>query len=367
MALQNDEQYCRDLLHSQAHIWSHIFSFIKPMSLKCAIQLQIPDIINDHGAPMLLSELVDALSINKERAPFVHRLMRILVHLGFFVKQNIGKTRNDEEGYNEESEGYLLAPASRYLLKGEPLSLRPFLLAMLDPILVDPWQDMSKWFKNDDLNPCHTTHGRTLWELAGHEPAGLNHFFNEAMASDSRLVTTIILKHCTSVFKGLNSIVDVGSGTGTVVKAFVEAFPNISCIGFDLPHVIKGLVGSKNLSYVSGDMFQAIPKADAVLLKWILHDWSDQECIKILKQCREAISSKENGGKLIIIDMVVKDNPEDNQSFENQLFFDMLMMTVVTGKERTEKEWAQLFLDASFSHYKIFPVLGSRSLIEVYP
>nr|XP_043636912.1 trans-resveratrol di-O-methyltransferase-like [Erigeron canadensis] len=366
MVSQHDEQ-CRDLLHSQAHIWSHIFSFIKPMSLKCAIQLQIPDIINDHGSPMLLSELVDALSINKERTPFVHRLMRILVHSGFFVKQNIGRTRNDEkEEDNEENKGYLLAPASRYLLKEESLSLRPFLLAMLDPKLMNPWQDMSKWFKNGDVNPCHTTHGSVFWEHACHE-SGLNHFFNEAMASDSRLVTTVILKHCTSVFQGLNSIVDVGCGTGTVVKAIAEALPNVSCIGFDLPHVIRGLVGSKNLSYVSGDMFQAIPKADAVLLKWILHDWSDQECIKILKQCREAIPSKENGGKLIIIDMVLKDNPQDNQSLETQLFFDMLMMTLTTGRERSEKEWAQLFLDASFSEYKIFPILGSRSLIEVYP
>ncbi|GKE99714.1 trans-resveratrol di-O-methyltransferase-like protein, partial [Tanacetum coccineum] len=65
MALQNGE-HSKDLLHSQAHIWNHIFSFINSMSLKCAIQLQIPDIVNSHGAPMLLSELVEALSIDKE-------------------------------------------------------------------------------------------------------------------------------------------------------------------------------------------------------------------------------------------------------------------------------------------------------------
>nr|XP_043636749.1 trans-resveratrol di-O-methyltransferase-like [Erigeron canadensis] len=369
MALQNDEE-SKDLLHFQAQIWNHIFSFIKPMSLKCAIQLEIPDIINGHGAPMLLSELVDALSINKERTPFVYRLMRILVHSGFFVKQNIGKTRygNDNEVEdNEKNEGYLLAPASRYLLKEEPLSVRPFLLAMLDPILMNPWQDMSKWFKNDDANPCHTTHGAMLWELTSQE-SGLNHLFNEGMASDARLVTDdAVLKHYKNVFQGLSSIVDVGGGTGTAVKAIAEAFPGVNCIVFDLPHVIDGLVGSKNLSYASGDMFEAIPKADAVLLKWILHDWSDQECIKILKQCREAIPSKENGGKLIIIDMVIKHDPHDNQSLETQLFFDMLMMTVTKGRERSEKEWAMLFLDAGFSEYKIHPVLGLRSLIEVYP
>ncbi|KAK9051279.1 hypothetical protein SSX86_027906 [Deinandra increscens subsp. villosa] len=358
MALQNGE-LSKELLTSQAHIWNHIFSFINSMSLKCAVQLQIPDIIHHHGSPMLLSELVEALGLQHERTHFVYRLMRILVHSGFFLKQSGG---NDEEG----GEGYLLAPASRLLLKDEPLSVRPFLLAMLDPMLLDPWQHMSQWFQNDDITPFHTTHGKMLWDLAGQQPK-LNQFFNEAMASDARLVTSVILKHCRGVFEGLDSIVDVGGGTGTVTEAVAEAFPHIRCICFDLPHVVNGLIGSKNLSYVGGDMFQAIPNTDAVMLKWILHDWSDEECIKILKRCREAISSKKSGGKLIIIDMVVKIHEEENELLETQLFFDMLMMTLVTGRERSEKDWAKLFVDAGFSDYKITPILRLRSLIEVYP
>ncbi|KAJ0444806.1 putative trans-resveratrol di-O-methyltransferase [Helianthus annuus] len=300
MALKNGE-LSKELLDSQAHIWNHIFSFINSMSLKCAIQLQIPDIIHRHGSPMQLSELVEALAINEERTPFVYRLMRILIHSGFFVKQSV----STPGGNDEEGEGYLLTPASRLLLKEEPLSVRPFLLAMLDPMLMDPWQHLSKWFQNDDVTPFHTTHGRMLWDLAGREPK-LNQFFNEGMASDARLVTSVILKDCGGIFEGLESIVDVGGGSGTVAEAIAKAFPNIRCISFDLPHVVDGLVGSKNLSFVGGDMFEAIPRADAVLLKWILHDWSDEECLKILKQCRKAIPSKENGGKLIIMDMVVK-------------------------------------------------------------
>ncbi|KAI3796364.1 hypothetical protein L1987_39034 [Smallanthus sonchifolius] len=148
---------------------------------------------------------------------------------------------------------------------------------------------------------------------------------------------------------GLHSVVDVGGGTGTVAEDISKAFPNIKCISFDLPHVVSGLVGSKNLSY------------------WILHDWSDEECVKILKRCREAIPSKENGGKLIIIDMVVKVRGGENDLLETQLFFDMLMMAMVTGRERSEEDWAKLFVDAGLSDYKITPILGLRSLIEVYP
>ncbi|MFS8027894.1 putative trans-resveratrol di-O-methyltransferase [Helianthus anomalus] len=88
-------------------------------------------------------------------------------------------------------------------------------------------------------------------------------------------------------------------------------------------------------------MFEAIPKADALLLKWILHDCSDEKCVKILKQCKEAIPSKENRGKLIIIRH--------------------------GREERSEQDWAKLFIDVGFIDYKVTPILGLRSLIEVYP
>ncbi|KAI7749345.1 hypothetical protein M8C21_032951 [Ambrosia artemisiifolia] len=357
MALQEPDEHSRQLLQSQAHIWNHIFSYINSMTLKCAIQLQIPDIINRHGAPMLLSELVEALPINKEKSPFVYRLMRILVHNGFFIKQSVSGTG---------AEGYSLAPACRLLLNDEPLTMRPFLLAFSDPMLMDPWQHLSSWFQNEDITPFQTAHGRIIWDFALQEPM-LNKFLNEAMASDARLVADILLRQCSGIFKGLETIVDVGGGTGTLAKSIAEAFPNIDCICFDLPHVVKGLDGSKNLSYVGGDMFEAIPKADAVLLKWILHDWNDEECAQILKRCKEAISSKDNKGKLIIIDMVVMNEEPGNKTLETQLRCDMTMMTLATGRERNEKDWAKLFSNVRFSDYKITPILGFRSVIEVYP
>ena len=101
--------------------------------------------------------------------------------------------------------------------------------------------------------------------------------------------------------------------------------------------------------------------------QWILHDWNDEECVKILQKCKQAIPSKEKGGKVIIIDMMMENQKGDNEGMETQLFFDMLMMILVTGRERNEKEWEKLFLDSGFSGYKITPILGLRSIIEVYP
>ena len=99
----------------------------------------------------------------------------------------------------------------------------------------------------------------------------------------------------------------------------------------------------------------------------VLHDWTDEECVKILKKCKEAITSKGKEGRVIIIDIVMESEKKDDESVETKLFFDMWMMVLVTGKERNEKEWAKLIFSAGFNDYKITPALGLRSIIEVYP
>ncbi len=73
----------------------------------------------------------------------------------------------------------------------------------------------------------------------------------------------------TTVFEGLESVVDVGGGTRTAAKAIADAFPDMKFTILDLPHVVVDLQGSKNLIYHGGDMFEAIPPADGVLLKVI--------------------------------------------------------------------------------------------------
>ncbi|GLT51842.1 hypothetical protein SLA2020_252210 [Shorea laevis] len=328
------------------------------MSLKCAVDLGIPDIIHSHGYPMTVSELIVALQINAQKAPCIQRLMCILVHSGFFTRQQLGE--------NNQDDGYSLTIASRLFLKNEPMSVTPFMNAMLDPMLTKPWYRLASWFQNDDVNPFYTQHGTTLWGCANHDP-NLNHSFNNGMGSDSQLVGKVLVNNKNrKVFEGLNSLVDIGGGTGTLAKAIADAFPHLDCTVFDLPHVVAGLEDIKNLKFVGGDMFEAIPPADALLLKWILHDWSDEECVKMLNRCKEAIKKNGKGGKVIIIDMV-RMNEGDKESIETQLFFDMMMMVLVTGKERNEEEWAKLFFEAGFNGYKILPILGVRSLIEVYP
>ncbi|KAL2466585.1 Flavone 3'-O-methyltransferase 1 [Abeliophyllum distichum] len=357
MALPIGEQSA-ELLKAQDLIWNHLYRFISSMSLRYATELGIPDIIHRHGKPMTLQQLVDALPINKGKAHGVYRLMRILIHSGFFIEEQICK--------DDAIMGYWLTPASRLLIKDEAFSMYEIVQACYDPIALKPWDHVKEWFENDDSSAFETTFGMSYFDYASRDSKE-NETFNELMVKDTQMLSSVLIRDCKKVFNRMKSMVDVGGGVGILAKAIADAFPDLQCTVFDLPHVVAGLQGTENLTYVQGNMFESIPKADAVMLKWILHDWNDEDCVRILKKCKEVIPSKESGGKVIIIDMVVGHKKDDHRGIETQLFYDLSMMVFLNGKERTEKEFEKLFFDAGYSGYKIVYELGLRSLIEVYP
>ncbi|XP_021760826.1 trans-resveratrol di-O-methyltransferase-like [Chenopodium quinoa] len=332
------------------------------MALKCAIQLGISDAIHKNGNPMTLSELANSLCIHPNKAPSLYRVMRLLVHSNFFIMK---KLLNGEEVFG-------LSINSQLLLKDHPLTQAPLVVNALHSINTEPSHYMSSWLRDEVESPFHASHGRGFWEHCVRVPE-LNQNFNQAMTCDSQFVTSLLVKNdeFKGLIEGITTLVDVGGGHGAIGKAIAEVFPRVQCIVLDQPHVVEGFTGNgTNLIYVGGDMFKAIPPAQAVLLKWILHDWSDDYCIKILERCNEAIPSKNKGGKVIIIDIVVEDKSENYNIAhysKTQFLFDVKMMTFDIGsKERTEEEWRKLFIKAGFSDYKIYPILGARSVIEVY-
>jgi hypothetical protein len=85
-----------------------------------------------------------------------------------------------------------------------------------------------------------------------------------------------------------------------------------------------------------------------------------------LEQCKKAIPSREEGGKVIIIEILL--GPYMGPiMYEAQLLMDMLMMVNTRGRQRSENDWRQIFTKAGFSDYKIIKKVGARGVIEVYP
>ncbi|XP_049342551.1 probable O-methyltransferase 3 [Solanum verrucosum] len=355
MANHNENLTPSELLQAETQSWNQLYFFIEHVTLKCALQLDIPNVITKHGKPMTISKLMSSLPIRPSKFPYFHRLTRILVHYGFLILQ-----KHDDNDVDDDKGCYSLAPADRYVVKDGPWNS----MEDQDSFFFKAWNCLGDWFKNDDPSAFYTAYGDLFWSKLSSDSSTGN-WFNENMSRDSRSFMNVLIgNEFKDVFEGLTSLVDVGGGTGTVAMSIAKNFPDMKCIVLDLPPVVANLQGSENLEFVAGDMFQKIPPANAVLLKSILHDWNDEECVKILKNCKEAIRGS---GKVIIIDMVME-NPElDDESVQAQLFIDMLMMVFVGSKERNKKEWEKLFLDSSFTSYKITLTLGLRSVIELYP
>lgn len=96
----------------------------------------------------------------------------------------------------------------------------------------------------------------------------------------------------------------------------------------------------------------------------LMHDWNDEDCVKILKNCRKAIPEKT--GKIIIVDAVIQEDG-DNAFDKTRLAFDLLMMVNTRyGKERTEAEWKKLLGEGGFPRYRIIKIPTMEMIIEGY-
>ncbi|OEL27743.1 putative O-methyltransferase 2 [Dichanthelium oligosanthes] len=139
----------------------------------------------------------------------------------------------------------------------------------------------------------------------------------------------------------------------------------MKCTVLDLPELIRTIPADGIVNYVAGDMFKFIPPAQVVVLKMVLHHWSDEDCVKILSNCRKAIPSREGGGKVIIGDVVL--DPASGPMFETHLLMDVCMMLMKEGRQRDENDWRELFMEAWFSDYELVRKFGVRGVLEAYP
>ncbi|CAN6311131.1 unnamed protein product, partial [Urochloa humidicola] len=164
--------------------------------------------------------------------------------------------------------------------------------------------------EDPELSPYALMRGRNLWEMCESNDAA-NASINNAMAADSRFLMRVILKECGEIFNGIDSLVDVAGGVGGAAAAIAAAFPSLECSVVDLPHVVAKAPSYSNVRFLAGDMFESIPHANAIFLKYVLHDWGDDECIKILikelqasypfEGCRREGNNRRYGGWIFTV------------------------------------------------------------------
>ena len=105
--------------------------------------------------------------------------------------------------------------------------------------------------------------------------------------------------------------------------------------------------------FIAGDFFEAVPAgADAIIMKSVIHDWDDERSIAILRNCRRSLSG---GGKVLLVERLLREvisvDPEDLSNAMN----DLSMLRGPGGRERTEREYADLLFSAGFDKVRSSP------------
>ncbi|KAK4406301.1 Acetylserotonin O-methyltransferase [Sesamum angolense] len=255
---------------ARADVWKYAYGFCTMRVVKCVIELGLPDVLESHGSPMTLSQLSSAVGCPETS---LYRILRFLTHNGIFKK--LGSSTQD----HVSSVSYAQTPLSRLLTRD---NMGPFVLLQAGP----PGQQFGlsakdlKAGKGSGLEAACSEN--IIWKPEVDE--AYDKLFQEFLACHARDSTRAIIDYCPEAFQGIG-------------------------INFDRPDVVSEAPLIDGIEHVGGDMFESVPKADAVMLMWILHDWSDSRCIDILKKCKEAVPA--DTGKVIIVEAVIDEEGGD--------------------------------------------------------
>jgi hypothetical protein len=158
--------------------------------------------------------------------------------------------------------------------------------------------------------------------------------------------------------------VDVGGGRGDLIAQLLKGYPEMQGVLFDRASVVKGPncvqeVGLQDrCEFVGGDFFTSVPGgADIYVMKRIIHNWSDDRAVVILRNCKQAMAE---GGRILTIDAVVPPGNERHPAKDS----DLLMMVMLGGRERTENEFRTLYDRAGLRLSKIIPTPSILSIVE---
>jgi hypothetical protein len=308
-------------------------------------RLGIPDILARDGAAD-----ADALaSATSTHAPTLYRLLRALAAAGVL--------REDDRGQ------FTLSPSGAYLATEHPESVAGWVALIDRPTMREAWANLEHSVRTGE-NAFKSLHGEDVWEWRRHEPAE-QALFNRGMTALSAGVGASVAEAFD--FARASVVADIGGGSGSLLAAILVAHPHLRGILFDQPAVVAEPVEleragvADRCDVVGGSFFDGVPAgAEVYLMKAILHDWEDAECIAILRNIRACIPTD---GALLVVERVIG---PPNEDLEGKLS-DLHMLIMPGGRERTEAEWRMLFDRGGFSLEDVRPIPGTWQVVVARP
>lgn len=295
-------------------------------SIHVAAALGVADLLADR--PKSADELAEATGVS---ASSLRRVLRGLATFNVFSQDSDGR--------------FAMAPMGEFLKRDAAGSLHSAALffggergAKVDELFLHS-------VKTGETAPQTLSGGNWIsWLQSKPEWTSL---FNSMMTAYSTLHLTGVLEAYD--FSYAATIVDVGGGHGKIISEILKRNPGMRGVLFDLPHALEGgrsLIEQAGLAdrceVVSGDFFLSVPVgADAYVLSRVIHDWSDEKAIAILKIVRQAIAPE---GRLILLEAMLR--PDQRTVYP--VLSDLNMLVRTGGCERTEAEYRVLYRSAGF-------------------
>jgi hypothetical protein len=322
-----------------------ILSFRVTQMIHVAAKLQIADRLAE--APQTASQLAEATGA-EPRA--LYRLLRALAAVGIFRETGDG--------------AYALTPLGQTLRKDAAGSLHGMAMLYGEEWL---WQAYGRMHHSIQTGQpaFEDVHGEPLFDFLMARPDAAA-VFNSGMSSFSHQEAEAIL--AAYDFSATSRVVDVGGGDGTMLLAMLRRHAALSGMVLELPAVAAEAerklasagLGGRSVC-ISGDFFESVPAgADVYLVKNVIHDWRDPQAMLILHNCRRAMRPD---SRLLLAERII---PAGGGAAEAKLF-DISMMVVAGGEERTEREHRGILAAAGLEMTRVIPTQSSLSLIEAVP
>ena len=310
-------------------------------AIYAAAKFAIADHLKD--GPKTVGELATLSSANPDA---LYRLLRALASVGIFA-----------EG---ESRRFSLTPLAEPLRSDIPGSKRALALMSGDEQF-RTWAEIDYSIRTGQI-AFDKVFGKPIFDYLGEHPDKAR-IFDAAMVGIHGRESSAVLNAYD--LTGIEVIADIGGGNGSQITEILTKYTKLQGILFDLPHVVEraeARIQASGLQHrcrlVSGSFFDAVPEgAGAYILRHIIHDWDDDKCLTILRNCHRAMSPT---SKLLVIESVI---PPGNDPFGGK-FLDLVMLLIPGGKERTQEEYRALFERAGFELTQIVPTGTEVSIVE---
>ncbi|CAM6129517.1 unnamed protein product [Calypogeia fissa] len=338
-------------------------SNILTSAFKAVIELGIPDILakaeggKSMSGPEILAKLPTKTTPGPKSVVNINRLLRPLVYQGIFI-----------ETLNEENQpAYGLTEISNMCVRNNKASVVPFHHLAFSPEFAKAFDRLHEVILDESQSPFVNAWGMSVYEYVSKHPE-----FEAVVQKAMNYLTHPELKdlldklYHSGWLEGVKTFVDVGGGKGNIVAGVVARNPNIKGINYDLPQVVEGAPQVQGVQHVGGDFYESAPSGDVMFLKYILHNHSDENCMKILTSCSEALSrdGSENG-KVVLAEYIRSNSLSLRAKDTFTVTLDAGMMGLYDGgHERTEAEYKQLLAAAGFPKFSVIQSETGMDLIQ---